>query len=1442
MHDFESPPPFLFSGAVSHSNSTCLRSKSQGISMSIRILRRYIVPFYPVERGKRLSLINATLLLVILSSVLPARLAMAQTTTPVYTFPECESVEEELLLSELNRISHAALEVEQGGLDVDKLVEENWLELGLDRVVDKAVDDAIEQVRREEGTLDRVFSGWSEDKAREFAEKVASYAFGSREFRGAVDELASEIVEDLTDEIHLMTVRTASSSLLCVQEFIGTTFSEVMSHVLEEDIRNWLKEVAETQDEEVQDFDVLSERALSIAGIGAIVGAKIAHSLARKVARGILGKVVTRIVGKAATAVVPVAGWVIGGALIILDVYSAWEGSLPQIKEDFKAQGVKETIRNEIASVVRQELDSALPEVSQSVTINIYTRWKDFLGEFELVLRLAEENDRFREILDGITADQVDKLSHLVAVGTEALGGDWLIRIVEDGKFERILALPKPSFEILRERSDPELVLKWADFSGDSIISVVETELYKIASPSDLVDRERLKQVLALEDPSAIRKLMEFAGANRSTLLGLRTAQTKWLLTEFSDDDLVWTSSFLGNLDGPAAEALVDFATRDNELISVLRGSEDLQSKLPGVLALADSNATIQTILDGTTAQQVPKLADLVAIAREALEPRILTAMIDEGQFEAILALPRVTFEILHESKDASVVIAWATLAGQALSQVVETRLFMVAAPSSFDSNASLSRVLAIEEHESIRKLMQLDRAGRGVLVELPTVQAKAVLDAFSQKDLSWLARYLQNTQEKDRGLITAYLLQKPGVLPKLQSSLEFQSNLPLVLTLAESDPVFLGILTDTEVDDVEKLSKIVAVATASMSPEQLAVSIETGYLKKLLSLPEVTLEILKEMKDPAIVLAWADLAGDEIERVVQTELYRVASTADFSGRDALKKVLALEDPAVVRRLMQMHRIERVVLLGLATVRVRSAISSLSAEDLSWLALYLTEMAAGIKDPVVEFILKDQGLIPLLKSNEGLRNKLPRVLVLAVDIPKFEEILNRLRMDEVEKLAQLVSAADATMGPEQIARMIETGQFEAILELSQVTFEILRVTGSPKLVLDWAELAGEALARVVETGLYLVSSPSDFHGREELDKVLAIEDPVAVQSLMNLDQEERKQFLELPPEEARTALLSDLSKDELSWLAEYLPELPGAEQQLLVYHVVRAPILITLLENSEELKVSFRRASSLALVSRRFRQVFINSPVGHMGKLTKLVAVAKESLDPVELEKLFETEDFERMFALPQSSFEILEWSKNSETIFAWAEIAEEAIVLVVKRGLYRLAGPNHFKNRIELDRALNINDTVVLEWIFQLNPDDRSFLLTNLESKHIVWLAGFRSGFSDSETMQIARHIDQNQSLVYELAIDDVKRHLLESSILELDLAFVSSLAGKPRSYLPSMSMLMVAARAIAGDLSWPLYQYYYLVASIVLLSGLVVVLILIASSWWFLRRRHPE
>ena len=141
-----------------------------------------------------------------------------------------------------------------------------------------------------------------------------------------------------------------------------------------------------------------------------------------------------------------------------------------------------------------------------------------------------------------------------------------------------------------------------------------------------------------------------------------------------------------------------------------------------------------------------------------------------------------------------------------------------------------------------------------------------------------------------------------------------------------------------------------------------------------------------------------------------------------------------------------------------------------------------------------------------------MRSRFPAVLNLAETSSKFQTILNGTAAGQVDKLSELVAVASEALEPEEIAALIDSGQFEEILALPQNSFDILRVTGNPALVLDWAELAGEALVEVVETGLYLVAAPNEFLGRADLERVLAIDNPVAIQRLMNLEQMKGKRF------------------------------------------------------------------------------------------------------------------------------------------------------------------------------------------------------------------------------------------------------------------------------------------------------------------------------------------
>lgn len=1408
--------------------------------MTIFKTRHWTDIYFGIGDGRSLRLRNAILIALLLSAILPAGTAFGQSVPPVYTFPECENVEEELLLGELSRIIRSVLDSEISGLDVEKIIEENWTDLELDSVVDRAVDDAVDRVREEEGTWDRIFSGWSEEKASEFAEKVAVYAFDSREFREGVGALSVDIVDDLTVEINMMTVKSASSALLCVQEFIGTTFSESMSLTLEENIRDWLAEI----DSDLVDGAVkvdLGDHKISLAGIGTIVGTQIARKLGEKVAQGLLGKIVTRVLGRAASAVVPVAGWVIGGALIIYDLYKAWDGSLPQIQKDFRGESVKKTIRQEISLIVEEELREALPEISEPVTIEIFSQWKRFLHDFEHVLRLAQKNERFRSIVDGVTADQVEKLSNLVAIGDEVLGAEWLIRIIETGEFERILALPKDSFVILQEKADPEFVLAWADFAGEKIVRVVETALYEVASPSDFGDRDMLDKVLALEDPLVIQDFMQHSEEEREALLSLSTAQNRWIFTELSKAEAQWLAAYLSEMPSTAQSGLVEFVIRDRALISQLQGNEALRAKFPTVLTLAETSPNFKSILNGRGAEQVESLSALVEVASEALEQEQLRAMINGGQFEEILAFPRATFEILREEKDPALVISWYSLAGDEVGRVVETGLFRVASPSDFSGEKNLEKVISLQSHEAVRKLMLLAQKERDILIELPTVQARAILVTLTVEELAWLADYLLELTARGAGLMVEQLLQEPELLPMLEVSVNLRAKFPEVLALADRNQQFRAILNNTDVVQSEKLSNLVAIAVESLTQEKLAKAIETGQFDRIFALPEDTFEILRDRKDPTVVISWATLAGQMVGRVVETELYRVASPSDFSGRDALSKVLTLEDPAAIRKLMELHQIERVVLLGLATTRARSALIALSMEDLSWLALYLAELPADEKDPVVEYILHEQGLIPLMKDRENVRTKFPRVLMLALASPRLDDFLNSLSLDDLEKLSELVAAADATMALERLDEMVDSGQLERIFVLPQTSFEILRVTGNPALVLEWANLAGEAIDEVIETALYLVAPPLAFQGQEDLKQVLAIEDPIAIQRLMKLGQLEREAILNLSHQDARETLLSDLSEDELSWLASYLPVLSAPAQQLLAFYSVREKELIPNLRSSEDLRNRFPLVLNLALTVSPFKEILDDASVKSLGKLAELVEVADEALTPEQLTEMVESGHFDIILALHRHSFEILKYSGSPTLVLAWANLAGEAIIQVVETRLYEFASPEQFRNREDFITALSLQDTEALKWILQLSQDDRSYLLSSLEVEEILWLVSYKSDLSDGTSLLLANHIDRNPALMHELEIDRIGQTFKKSQNPEAVLTFVSARAGEPQTLLPTVPFLLATSDFISADLSWVLYRHYHLVQSLLLLSALVLSIVLILAGWWLYRRRLP-
>ena len=369
------------------------------------------------------------LIALLLAALLPTKAAQAQVTPPAtYTFEECEQVNEASLRDELNRITQTVFAEEQGGIDFAAIIMRNWEALNLDAIVDKEVAESTEQVGDEEGLWGRIISGWSPGKAEELTKKIATLAFGSPTFRDAIDELSLDISADVVTEIRLMTAKSASSALLCVQQFIGDTVSPTMAAVLEKDIQARLTDIEFSEVEDLNLLDVVRANPNLTGGVAVIIGTQIARSLGKQLSQKIAGRVVGRILSRLVSGAIPLVGWVVGAGLIVWDLFNAKEGSLPQIRNALQNSEVKEEIRAQVAGKVGDELRVELPQLARSVSNDVYSQWQEFRKKYARLLELANANMRFQRILNNTPVEEVKKLAEFVAVvkakhGSEGLGG-----------------------------------------------------------------------------------------------------------------------------------------------------------------------------------------------------------------------------------------------------------------------------------------------------------------------------------------------------------------------------------------------------------------------------------------------------------------------------------------------------------------------------------------------------------------------------------------------------------------------------------------------------------------------------------------------------------------------------------------------------------------------------------------------------------------------------------------------------------------------------------------------------------------------------------------------------------------------------------------------------------------------------------------------------------
>ena len=221
---------------------------------------------------------------------------------------------------------------------------------------------------------------------------------------------------------------------------------------------------------------------------------------------------------------------------------------------------------------------------------------------------------------------------------------------------------------------------------------------------------------------------------------------------------------------------------------------------------------------------------------------------------------------------------------------------------------------------------------------------------------MSWMAAYLRDLTAPAQQLFAKYAVTKPELIPNLRDSQDLEDKFRRVLERASTLPWLRVFLENTSANDIEKLTELVVVAEEVLDADKLPEFFESGQFEHIFSFPQVAFEILKSSKDPAMVIAWADLAGEEIIRVVSTELHKNASPDQFMNREELGNALDIQDPEALKWVLQLKQDDRSFLL-----------TSLTVEMVLWLVSFKSDLSDDNTVMLARFIDQNPALMSELE-------------------------------------------------------------------------------------------------------------------------------------------------------------------------------------------------------------------------------------------------------------------------------------------------------------------------------------------------------------------------------------------------------------------------------------------------------------------------------------------
>jgi cell division septum initiation protein DivIVA len=500
-------------------------------------------------------------------------------------YEACQARDEAALRGAIQAISVRGLKSGIATVDYRAVVGDAWRRGGLDDIVDKRVDLAVDEVRQQTSWANLLQSLANQQKAQELATAVAERVYRSDAMKAALEELALGVGTEIGRRIELASADASEPTVACLKAFVGARYGNTIARAVSGETGRELSVDPDGAAAGVTPGAVLRQSSEGIAGAAVLVLRRQLANMASRIGQRLVGSVLARVVSV-------VAGGV-GLALIAKDIWDLRHGVLPIIATEMKSKENKDKVQDELARTFQEQITLHVEEIGAATAERVIDIWRDFRSAHAQALDLAERNPKFKAFLDQLKPQVLPRLDEVVSLTLAAEGEAGLLRRLDDGTLnEAVNVLPAPAMEIARETRSIDAGLKWAALAGDRLPQVVELGLHKRAAP-DALTKSALQRTLALDDRLAIVRLASIERSARDTLFELNDAELKSLARSLTEAELATLSGYLTGLRPEPREQVLRAVAANPAKMQAL-ASERVRA---AVVSSADQTAAVGMML-----------------------------------------------------------------------------------------------------------------------------------------------------------------------------------------------------------------------------------------------------------------------------------------------------------------------------------------------------------------------------------------------------------------------------------------------------------------------------------------------------------------------------------------------------------------------------------------------------------------------------------------------------------------------------------------------------------------------------------------------------------------------------------------------------------------------------------------------------------------------------